>query len=132
MAGFWLVYQARPRRKMLGRQLTDVKLGCRFTLKGGKAMVKTGLSEKDISEIKNLLKSSIQNLKDGDFSTWLSWWMKDAYIMPPNHPRTEGHDALLKFIRLLKFRHPDPIVNPHITNRVQSHLLCRGKHRVRS
>lgn len=62
-------------------------------------MVKTELSEKDIYEIKNLLKSSIQKLKDGDFSTWLTWWMKDAYIMPPNHPRVEGHDALLKFIR---------------------------------
>lgn len=34
-----------------------------------------------------------------DFANWLTYWTDDAVLMPPGHPRAEGHAALEAYAR---------------------------------
>jgi ketosteroid isomerase-like protein len=57
------------------------------------------LSESDVASIQRTIESFTRCLEAQDFPNWVSHWATDGVLMPPDHPRVVGHDALVDFMR---------------------------------
>lgn len=57
-----------------------------------------GLSRNEVDAIRHVTNECLSEIASGDFDDWLTHWISDARLMPPNAADVVGHEALRKWI----------------------------------
>lgn len=56
------------------------------------------LSDEEVTANKASIEAYAQAMEKGDMRTVASFYTEDAVLMPPNHPRIEGREAILTWL----------------------------------
>ena len=54
-----------------------------------------GLSDRELVVIQDTVESWTHALVTRDLDTWVTYWVEDGVLMPPDHDRVRGHAQLL-------------------------------------
>ncbi len=58
-----------------------------------------GLTEEEAAAVQQVVQTQTDDLMKGDFEAYASYWADDAVLMPMDHPRINGQQDIVTFVR---------------------------------